>query len=115
MRKVRRARAKTAWRFWLGAFLGTGKNSRKKYELLGVKSLNGTHRINVQPRGQLAHGVRVLTFVTESAKGILQSVDLTLRDGSSQQIVFDRVVTGPQLSDNLFEPDLTGYRAANFK
>ena len=80
-----------------------------------MKILNGTHRINVQPKGHLAHGVRVLTFVTGSATGVLQSIDLTLRDGSSQQIVFDRVVTSPRLTDNLFEPDLTEYRAVNFK
>lgn len=108
-------KSKNSMAILAGGFPRDWEEFQKKYELLGVKSLNGTHRINVRPRGQLAHGVRVLTFVTGSAKGILQSIDLTLRDGSSQQIVFDRVVTGPQLSDNLFEPDLTGYRAANFK
>jgi len=98
-----------------GGFPRAWEEFQKKYELLGVKILNGTHRINVQPKGELAHGVRVLTFVTGSAKGVLQSIDLILRDGSSQQIVFDKVVTSPRLSDDLFEPDLTGYRAVDFK
>ena len=98
-----------------GGFPRGWEEFQKKYELLGVKILNGTHRINVQPKGELAHGVRVLTFVTGSAKGVLQSIDLILRDGSSQQIVFDKVVTSPRLSDDLFEPDLTGYRAVDFK
>lgn len=98
-----------------GGFPRSWEEFHQKYELLGVKSQDGTSRINVQPKGQLARGVRVLTFVTGSTKGVLQSIDLTLRDGSSQQIIFDRVVTDPQLSDKLFDPDLKGYRAANFK
>ncbi|HBM78036.1 MAG TPA: hypothetical protein DD438_07985 [Verrucomicrobiales bacterium] len=98
-----------------GGFPRNWEEFEQKYDLLGVKSQDGTSRINVQPKGQLARGVRVLTFVTRSAKGVLQSIDLTLRDGSSQQIVFDRVVTNPQLSDKIFYPDLTGYRATKFK
>ena len=88
---------------------------QQKYQLMGVSSEGGRDRINVQPKGALAQGIRVLTFVTGSTNGILQSVGLTLRDGSSQQIVFDKVHTGPELNENIFDPDLTGYRATNFK
>ncbi|MBB79863.1 MAG: hypothetical protein CMN02_02480 [Roseibacillus sp.] len=109
------SKSKNSMAFLAGGFPRGWEEFQTKYELLGVKILNGTHRINVQPKGHLAHGVRVLTFVTGSATGVLQSIDLTLRDGSSQQIVFDRVVTSPRLTDNLFEPDLTEYRAVNFK
>ena len=70
-----------------GGFPRNWEEFEQKYDLLGVKSQDGTSRINVQPKGQLARGVRVLTFVTRSAKGVLQSIDLTLRDGSSQQIL----------------------------
>ena len=113
--KTAAGESKNSMAILAGGFPRNWEEFEKKYDLLGVKSQDGTSRINVQPKGQLARGVRVLTFVTGSAKGVLQSIDLTLRDGSSQQIVFDRVVTAPQLSDKLFDPDLTGYRATKFK
>ena len=107
--------SKSSMAILAGGFPRSWDEFQRKYQLLEVKSQDGSNRISVQPRGQLSRGVRVLSFVTGSAKGILQSIDLTLRDGSSQQIVFDMVVTDPQMNDALFEPDLTGYRAANFK
>ena len=87
---------------------------QRRYHLLGVKSDSKTHRINVQPRGQSERGIRVLTFVTGSEKGSLQAIEVLFRDGSSQQIAFDKVVRRLPLGPELFSPDLTGYQATRF-
>ena len=88
---------------------------QRKYHLVGVKSRGEVHRINVQPRGQLDRGIQILTFVTGGARGVLQALDVKLRDGSSQQIVFDKVERRLPLSAELFSPDLSGYQATKFK
>ena len=88
---------------------------QRKYHLVGVKSRGEVHRINVQPRGQLDRGIQILTFVTGGARGVLQALDVKLRDGSSQQIVFDKVERRLPLRAELFSPDLSGYQATKFK
>ncbi len=88
---------------------------QRKYHLVGVKSRGEVHRINVQPRGQLERGIRILTFVTGGKRGSLQALEVKFRDGSSQQIVFDKVERKLPLSAELFSPDLTGYQATKFK
>ena len=88
---------------------------QRKYHLVGVKSRGEVHRINVQPRGQLDRGIQLLTFVTGGARGVLQALEVKFRDGSSQQIVFDKVERRLPLSAELFSPDLSGYQATKFK
>lgn len=88
---------------------------QRKYHLVGVKSRGEVNRINVQPRGQLDRGVQILTFVTSRSRGVLQALEVKLRDGSSQQIVFDKVERRLPLSAELFSPDLSGYQATKFK
>ncbi len=87
---------------------------QRRYHLLGIKSDSKVHRINVQPRGQSERGIRVLTFVTGREKGSLQAIEVLFRDGSSQQIAFDKVVRRLPLGPELFSPDLTGYQATRF-
>lgn len=87
---------------------------QRKYRLLGVKSQSKTHRIDVQPLGSAGRGVRVLTFVIGNGNGRLQGIDAMFRDGSSQQIAFDKVVTKVPLPTGLFSPDLTGYQETKF-
>ena len=88
---------------------------QRKYHLVGVKSRGEVHRINVQPRGQLDRGIQILTFVTGGARGVLQALEVKFRDGSSQQIVFDKVERRLPLRPELFSPDLSGYQATKFK
>ena len=88
---------------------------QRKYHLVGVKSRGEVHRINVQPRGQLYRGIQILTFVTGGARGVLQALEVKFRDGSSQQIVFDKVERRLPLRAELFSPDLSGYQATKFK
>ena len=88
---------------------------QRKYHLVGVKSRGEVHRINVQPRGQLDRGIQILTFVTGGARGVLQALEVKFRDGSSQQIVFDKVERRLPLRAELFSPDLSGYQATKFK
>ena len=86
----------------------------RKYRLLGVKSQRQTCRIDVQPLGPAGQGIRVLTFVTGIDDGRLQGIDAMFRDGSSQQLAFDKVELRVPLAPELFDPDLTGYDATKF-
>ena len=66
------------------------------------------------PRPAGTRFIRVLTFVTGREKGSLQAIEVLFRDGSSQQIAFDKVVRRLPLGPELFSPDLTGYQATRF-
>lgn len=113
-RRPARGESSSGLAFLLRGFPRTQSEFDRRYRTLNVTKRDETWRIVTQPLDRGARGVRTFTFTIDAKSYRLRGLDLTLRDGSSQQILFTQVAVNPKLAPDLFEVDTTGYQATKF-
>ncbi len=87
---------------------------QQKYRVLKVEPQENIYRIVAAPLGAAARGVETFTYVVESRNYRLVGIEIDLKDGSSVETVFTKVIPNAPVPLSLFEPSLEGYRETKF-
>ncbi|MDF1740177.1 MAG: outer membrane lipoprotein carrier protein LolA [Verrucomicrobiales bacterium] len=95
-------------------FPRTLEEFQRKYRVLQVEPRDNTYRIVAAPLGADARGVQSFTYVVESRHFRLVGIEIDLKDGSSVETVFNKVVPNAPVPLSLFQPSLEGYRETTF-
>lgn len=97
-----------------GGFPKTLGEFQKRYRILGISRKDNTHRIVTQPLGESGRGVDTFTFVIEEKRYRLLGFEMKLKDGSSVDTVFHRVLPNDPIPKSVFAPDITGFKETKF-
>ena len=109
-----RANPKSGMMVLAGGFPRTLGEFQKHYRVLNTESDDQFHRVTTKPIDARSESIDEFVFLIDAKSFFLRGFEIELKDGSSIEMAFDEVTPNPELTDELFQHDLTGYKEADF-
>jgi outer membrane lipoprotein-sorting protein len=82
-----------------------------RFNILSQQTVNGFHELALQPKSQTARQfMPQIKIAFDTNSFALHSTALQFQDGSTMENVFTNAQLNPKIDEQLFNPDVTGYK-----